>query len=76
VFAGGVGEHASEVRAAACAPFAWIGLTVDEEANATAIADVEISSPDSRIRVFVLHTREELMVARETARVLNTVDDA
>jgi acetate kinase len=72
VFAGGVGEHASEVRAAACAPFAWIGLALDGTANATAMADAEIAAPESRIRVLVLHTREELMVARETARMLET----
>jgi acetate kinase len=70
VFTGGVGEHASEVRAAACAGFAWIGLALDEEANARVTPDAEIARPGSRVRVLALHTREELMIARETARVL------
>jgi acetate kinase len=70
VFTGGVGEHAIEVRADACAGFAWIGLMLDEAANAGVAADAEIAAPESRVRVLVLHTREELMVARETARVL------
>lgn len=70
IFTGGVGEHASEVRAAACAGFAWIGLALDEATNARAQTDADIAMPTSRIRVLSLHTREELMIARETARVL------
>jgi acetate kinase len=70
VFTGGVGEHAAEVRAAACAGFGWIGLALDETVNAGAVADVEIAAAESHVRMLVLHTREELMVARETARVL------
>jgi acetate kinase len=71
IFTGGVGEHTPEVRAGACAGFDWIGLALDEAANAGAAADAEIAAPESRVRVLVLHTREELMVARETARVLS-----
>ncbi|MCD6058226.1 MAG: ackA 2 [Thermomicrobiales bacterium] len=70
VFTGGVGEHTPEVRAAACDAFAWAGLTLDDAGNANATPDAVISTPDSGIRVVVLHTREELMVARETVRVL------
>jgi acetate kinase len=70
VFTGGVGEHAAEVRAAACDAFSWAGLTLDDTVIATATPDAVISTPDSAIRVVVLHTREELMVARETIRVL------
>jgi acetate kinase len=70
VFTGGVGEHASEVRAATCAAFAWIGLTLDDAANATVAPDTDIALAESSVRVLVLHTREELMVARETVRVL------
>lgn len=70
VFTGGVGEHASDVRLAACAGCGWFGLALDPEANATAAADAEISAAESGVRVLVVHTREELMVAREVARVL------
>lgn len=70
VFTGGVGEHAPEVRAAACAGFAWIGLSLDEGANATLTPDIEIALPESQVRVLRLHTREELMVALETREVL------
>jgi acetate kinase len=70
VFTGGVGEHAAEVRAAACARLEWIGLGVDAPTNTRAAADAEITSSESRVRVLVLHSREELMVAREAVRVL------
>jgi acetate kinase len=72
VFTAGVGEHASEVRAAACDRFAWIGLVLDDALNAAATPDTEIALPESRVRVLVLHTREELMVARETVRMLRS----
>ena len=63
VFTGGVGEHAAEVRAAACAGFAWIGLSLDDGANASPTPDVGIARQNPQVRVLVLHTREELMVA-------------
>jgi acetate kinase len=71
VFAGGVGEHAPEVRFAACARLAWMGLALDVHANARATADAEIAEPSSQVRILALHTREELIIARETARVLH-----
>jgi acetate kinase len=70
VFTGGVGEHTAEVRSAACDAFTWAGLALDDAGNASATPDAVISTPDSGIRVVVLHTREELMIARETVRVL------
>jgi acetate kinase len=70
VFTGGVGEHAAEVRAAACAGFGWIGLALDEAANRSAEPDVMVSRPDSRVAVVVIRAREAEVIARETARVL------
>jgi acetate kinase len=69
-FTGGVGEHASEVRAAACAGFGWIGLELDEAANRTTEPDSVVSRPDSRVAVVVVRAREAEVIARETARVL------
>lgn len=70
VFTGGVGEHSPDVRAAACAGFAWIGLAIDERANAAASGDVKIASRKSRVQVLVIHAREDLMIARETVHLL------
>jgi acetate kinase len=69
-FTGGVGEHAGEVRAAACAGFGWIGLELDEDANRSAEPDSVISLPDSRVSVIVVRAREAEAIAQETARVL------
>lgn len=73
IFTGGVGENASEVRAAACAQFAWIGLALDDAANIAAVRDADVATSESRVRVLVLHTQEEWMVARETMRLLRSV---
>ncbi len=70
VFTAGVGEHAHEMRAEIVQPLAWLGATLDEAANSTVVADGDVAAPASRVRVLVLHTREDLMVARETRRVL------
>jgi acetate kinase len=70
VFTGGVGEHAAEVRSAACAGFGWIGLDLDEAANRAVEPDGVVSRPDSRVAVVVVRAREAEVIARETARVL------
>jgi acetate kinase len=75
VFTGGVGEHASEVRAAACAGFGWIGLELDEAANRTTEPDSVVSRPDSRVAVVVVRAREAETIARETARLLGLARD-
>lgn len=70
VFTGGVGEHTPDVRAAACGSFAWIGLEIDDVANAATSGDVDVALPESRVRALVIHAREELMIARETVHLL------
>jgi acetate kinase len=65
VFTGGIGEHAAPVRARVCKALAWLGLDLDEDANAAG-APV-ISRPASRIAALVLPTNEEWMIARHTA---------
>jgi len=69
VFTGGIGEHSAEIRGRAVAPFAWMGVVVDEAANAALSGDADISGPDSRVRVLVVTAREDLVIAR-AARIL------
>jgi acetate kinase len=69
-FTGGVGEHAGEVRSAACAGFGWIGLELDEDSNRSAGPDRVVSRGDSRVAVLVVRAREAEAIARETARAL------
>jgi acetate kinase len=68
IFTGGIGEHATPVRAAVCEGAAWIGVALDEVANAA--GGPRISRADSRVSVLVIPTNEELMIARHTRRVL------
>ena len=73
VFTAGIGEHAAEVRRRVVAGCAWLGATLDETANAAGHAC--ISKPGSRCAVFVVPTDEELMIARHTERVLDTLQE-
>lgn len=69
VFAGGVGEHSAEVRAGACAPLAFLGLKLDPTLNAASPADTVISTPDSTVRVLIVHTLEDWVIARDCWRL-------
>lgn len=68
VFTGGVGENAPEVRAAAAARLAWMGVEVDPVANQLS-PDVEVTGAGP-VRVFVISAREDLEIAHAVRRVL------
>ncbi len=70
VFAGGVGEHSAQVRTAVCQDLEWLGIKIDPTANTSAQPDIDIATSTSKVRVLVIHTREELMVARQTRQLL------
>jgi acetate kinase len=69
VFTAGVGEHSATLRAAACDGLECLGLRLDPDRNTDGKPDADIAAADSRGRILVLHTMEELMIARETRRV-------
>jgi acetate kinase len=69
VFAGGIGENAPLVRARICDGLGFLGIELEEKRN-VANAGV-ISAATSRVAVRVIHTDEELMIARSVCRVLN-----
>ncbi|HUS17807.1 MAG TPA: acetate kinase [Chloroflexia bacterium] len=71
VFTAGIGEHAASVRAAVVSRLDWMGVALDGPANAVAQPDADVTAARGRVRVLVIHTREDLMVARETRRVLS-----
>ena len=64
VFTAGIGEHSAPVRAALCARLSWLGVKLDEQANAS--GGPRISTPDSAVSVWVIPTNEELMIAQHT----------
>jgi acetate kinase len=74
VFCGGIGENGRNIRERVCQGFEWIGIELDEARNRS--GDMIISSDRSRVRVFIIHTNEEMMIARHTARLLGSVDRA
>lgn len=70
VFTGGIGEHAAELRARVVAGAAWMGLTLDAQANARAPGRISVAG--SAVTVDVLRTNEEAVIARHTARAALT----
>jgi acetate kinase len=74
VFAGGVGENSAEIRARVCEDLEWAGLTVDAAANAALVGGREgrFSAEGSRLEAWVVPTDEELLIARDTFRVLSS----
>jgi len=70
VFTGGIGENAPLIRSRVCRDAAWLGVAIDEAANAGGRGC--ISSGASRVAVWVVPTNEELMIARHTRRLLAT----
>lgn len=70
VFTGGVGENGSEVRKLVCERLAFMGIELDEEANKKRGQTIEISKPGSNVRVFVIPTNEELVIAQDTMKLI------
>lgn len=69
-FTAGIGENDGSMRARICAYLGYLGITIDEEANAKRGEEIIISTPDSKVTVLVIPTNEELAIARETVALL------
>jgi len=71
VFTGGVGENQTGVRSNVCRPLAFMGVKINESLNdVTRGTETVISTDDSRVKVVVVPTDEELMIARDTAAIV------
>lgn len=70
VFTAGVGEHSAPIRERVCADLEYLGVKIDADANRD--NDLDISAADSRVKVLVIPTNEELVIARETEKVLDS----
>ncbi|MBR3868440.1 MAG: acetate kinase [Clostridia bacterium] len=75
VFTGGIGENSQPLRQNICESFAYLGVTFNAEENAKAIRGVggELSGTDSKVKVYVIPTNEELMIARDTKEIAEKV---
>ena len=70
VFTAGIGENDHEVREEVCSYLQFLGIELDKEANAKRGEEVMISTPDSKVKVYVIPTNEELAIARETVALV------
>ncbi|MBQ3017191.1 MAG: acetate kinase [Clostridia bacterium] len=73
VFTGGIGENTPEYRSYVCEKLAFLGVKIDEAKNATRGEEIEISTPESTVRVYVIPTNEELVIARDTLEIVNSL---
>ena len=69
-FTAGIGENSGSVRAKVCEYLGYLGIEIDAEANAKRGEDIEISTADSKVKVWVVPTNEELAIARETVALV------
>ncbi len=70
IFTAGVGENDKDARAGICEYFGYLGVKVNPEANNTRGQDIMISTEDSPVKVFVIPTNEELVIARDTRDIV------
>ena len=70
VFTGGVGENQINIRKGICEQLEFMGVEIDVEANNMRGEEKVISKPSSKVKVYVIPTNEELMIAKETERLV------
>lgn len=72
VFTAGIGENQTAHRECICENFGYLGLEIDKELNnASRGVEVELSTPDSKVKVYVIPTNEELVIARDTKAIVD-----
>ena len=70
-FTAGVGENDGGVRAAVCEYLGYLGVKIDPEKNSKRGQEIKISTDDSKVQVWIVPTNEELMIAQDTAELVN-----
>jgi acetate kinase len=75
VFTGGIGENSAEIRRRICNELEWFGIALEPEANVAMTGGKEgvVSTAISRVKVYVIPTNEELLIARDTVRCVKAV---
>ena len=73
VFTGGIGENGVWLRSKICSHLGFLGVNIDEKLNSETVkgAEAELSNPDDKVRVFILATDEELMIAQDTKEIVS-----
>lgn len=75
VFTAGIGEHNPRLRRRVCEQLGYMGVKIDAEANEKASSETIISAPDSSVKVALIPTDEELVIARDTMRIVSTIEE-
>ena len=71
VFTGGIGENSPEIRARICEGMEWAGLKLDASRNQETVArEGKICTDDAKLLAYAIPTDEELLIARDTVRVI------
>ena len=73
VFTAGIGENQINIRKMICENLEWLGVKIDEEKNNTRGEEIKISTNDSKIEVWVVPTNEELVIARDTKAIVESL---
>lgn len=74
VFCGGIGENGPELRSSVCSGLDFLGIKVNEDQNKIRGLDInDITGEDSRVKVLVICTNEELMIARDTQEIVSAL---
>ena len=73
VFSGGIGENSKLIRSGVCAGMEWAGIALDESLNQQVQGEARISASTSRTQIWVVPTNEEIVVARQSAEALGSV---
>ncbi|BCL81389.1 acetate kinase [Ktedonobacteria bacterium brp13] len=69
-FTGGIGENDASVRQRVCAGLSYLGIQIDEKLNASSPQDRDISTPDSKVRVLIVHTQEDWEITRDCYTIM------
>ena len=70
IFTAGIGENDSYIRAKVCEYLTWFGVDINQEENKKRGKALDISNPNAKVRVLVIPTNEELVIARDTKKIL------
>ena len=75
VFTGGIGENANDIRDKVCNELSYLGIEIDQNIGVTLVKgkEGELSTPNSKVKVYVLPTNEELAIARDTKDIVSAL---
>ena len=74
VFTAGIGEHNPRLRRRVCENLTYLGVKIDYEANMASGEEAILSTSDSKVKLALIPTEEELMIARDTMHIVSAID--